>query len=169
MLNTVPMTTPIAPKTSVCGAFYCDQAAPETKALPVSISDTFLAHNRAARRTIPSPMPSSVAIARQEQPRSRSAATSPRSTLTLFLPSALHRLPRVDVNQPGFCSSSLRRSRPPCWRQSSVENHDCRRVERHRPPEQEDALRQFSGKPLQRVSAGGQGSLRRAAVAGLDG
>jgi hypothetical protein len=61
-----------------------------------------------------SPTPDSLAIARQECRCSRSAVICTRSTPTLFLPSAAHRLPLLEVNQPRFCNSSLRRSRPAC-------------------------------------------------------
>ena len=70
-----PLSTPTASTghkdVSVAHSVF-DHATPETKAVAVSILDTFLACGRAPRRTVPSPTLSSIAIARQESPRSRS-------------------------------------------------------------------------------------------------
>ena len=51
-----------APQTCATGACRSAHAAPETKAVPVPISDTFVVRSWAARRTVPSPTPSSLAI-----------------------------------------------------------------------------------------------------------
>jgi hypothetical protein len=106
-LRTLPWAPGSAPQTSVCGAFRSDHGAPETKAVPCPDFGCVFGARQGGTGTVHSPTPNSVAIARQERPCSRSEAICATSTVTLFLPSAAHRLPLSSFHCEGVLLSAV--------------------------------------------------------------